>query len=143
MRSFSDFFAYLGCPMTNTRWSWSAVSADGRRVAFTLWSDEIKNRQYILFPTSQRRPGCIAEEADSRLGADEIARLAQYAASNPDVEALGVLTFAKDPNAATRERETYDEKSVFRLRVENNSGTLIAHLIERPEAHSLVKRSET
>ncbi|ACV34390.1 hypothetical protein [Accumulibacter sp.] len=139
MRTFSDFFAYLGCPLRNTRWSWSAVSADGRRALFTLWSDEVKNRQYVLYPTSLRRPREIPEEADSRLGAEEIARNAHYAASTPGVEAFGVLTIAKDTNATTRERATYDDSTVFRLRIEVVDGVYIAHLVERPSVRSLVE----
>jgi hypothetical protein len=141
MRTFSEFFAYLGCPMKNTRWSWSAVSGDGRRALFTLWSDEIKNKQYVLYPTILRRPGRIAEEADSRLGAEEIARVAHYAVSSPGVESFGVLTFAKDAAAATRQREDYDENTVFRLRIEERDGTYVAHLIERPEVRTLVASS--
>lgn len=139
MRTFSEFFAYLGCPLHNTRWSWSAVSADGRVALFTVWSDEIKNRQYVLYPTTERRPGMIAAEANSRLGAEEIERIAHYAASTPGVEAYGVLTFAKDTDAKTRERATYDDNTVFRIRVEANGQSYVAHLIDRPTVQSLVK----
>ena len=139
MRTFSEFFAYLGCPLRNMRWSWSAVSADGHRALFTLWSDEVKNKQYVLYPVSLRRPREIPEEADSRLGAEEIARNAHYAATTQGVESFGVLTIAKDPSATTRERATYDDNTVFRLRIELRDDVYIAHLIDRPSTRSLVK----
>jgi 5-methylcytosine-specific restriction protein A len=101
MRSFSEFCAYLGCPLTNARWSWSALSPDGRRAVFTLWSDEVKNRRYVLYPTSERRPREIPHEANQRLGALEIQRIAALAAQDPSIEALGILSFAKDPKAKT------------------------------------------
>lgn len=142
MRSFSDFFAYLGCPLNNTRWSWSAVSADGRRALFTIWSDEVKNRQYVLYPITQRRPGLIAEEADNRLGAEEIARIAHYAATTTGVESYGVLTMAKDTTAQTRARATYDDNTVFRLRIDARDGKYVAHLVERPPVQVVVKGGE-
>lgn len=141
MRSFSDFFAYLGCPMTNNRWSWSAIATDRSRILFTIWGDEVRDRKYVLYPTSSRRPGLIPEDADNRLGAEEIARLAKLAAKNPDIEAYGVLTIAKDTTASTRARATYDDRTVFRLRVEEHDGQFIAHLVERPEVHLIVKKS--
>lgn len=126
--------------MTNTRWSWSALSTDQSRILFTIWSDEVKDRKYVLYPTSSRRPGLIPEEADNRLGAEEIARLAKLASENPSIEAYGVLTIAKDTTAATRERATYDDRTVFRLRVEEHDGQFIAHLVERPEVHFLIRK---
>lgn len=102
----------------------------------------MKNRQYVLYPTSQRRPREIPDEADHRLGAEEIARIAHYAATTPDVEALGVLTFAKDANATTRERATYDDNTVFKLRIELTEGKYVAHLVERPKVQSLVTSAQ-
>jgi hypothetical protein len=142
MRSYSEFFAYLGCPMKNIRWSWAAISGDGRRALFTIWSDEVKDRKYVLYPTTLRRPGEIAAEADYRLGAEEMARIAHYAVTTPGVESFGVLTIAKDVEATTRERATYDADTVFRLQIEAIDGMLIAHLIERPKVYAMVARGE-
>lgn len=132
MRSFSDHCAYLGCPLTNTRWSWSALATDGKRAVFTIWSDEVRNRTYILYPTTERRPQEIGEEANLRLGAVEIRRIADLAAQDPTIEALGILSFAKDAKAHTRERETFDDRTVFRLRIEKDGERYVAHLLERP-----------
>ena len=141
MRTFSEFFAHLGCPLNNTRWSWAAVSSDGKRALFTIWSDEMRNRQYVLYPTTDRREG-MPEEADHRLGAEEIARIAHYAATTPGVESFGVLTFAKDTTASTRQRATYDDNTVFRIRVDSNDGKYVAHMLERPSVVALLKASK-
>lgn len=138
MRTFSDFCAYLGCPLSNSRWSWSAISRDERRAIFTIWGDEVKNRSYVLYPPSQRRPREIPDEADNRLGAEEIKRIAMKAILDPSIECFGILSIAKDPLAETRERASYDDTTVFRLRLEDIEGEYIAHLIERPTVHSIV-----
>ena len=137
MRAFSDFFEYLGCPLVNARWSWSAISPDGRRVLFTIWSDEVKKSRYILYPPSERRPREIAEEADLRLGALEIQRIAAIAAQDSTIEAYGVLSVAKDPRAVPRERKSYDDRTVFRIRVEKIEDTYVAHLTDRVPASAV------
>lgn len=140
MRTFSEFFAYLGCPLHNVRWSWCAVSPDGKRALFTIWSDEVKDRQYILYPVTLRRPGFIEGDVDTRHGAEEMARIAHYAAINPEVEALGVLTIAVDPAAKPRVRKTYDDSTVFRLRITEADSVYTAHLVDRPIVASLGRR---
>jgi 5-methylcytosine-specific restriction protein A len=137
MRTFSDFCAYLGCPLTNIRWSWSAISPDGRRTIFTLWDDEIKNRTYVLYPTSERRPREIPDEANARLGAQEIRRIAETVVADATIEAFGILSIVKDKDATPRERKTYDDRTVFRLRIEKNGESFIAHLVSRPSVSEI------
>lgn len=40
----TDAFAHFDAKMTNTRWSWSGISADGDTVVVVLWSDAVKGR---------------------------------------------------------------------------------------------------
>lgn len=131
MRSFSDLCAHLGCPLTNVRTSWCAISPDGKRAVFTLWSDEIKDRKFVLYPTAERRPREIPESADQRLGALETKRIAERVAEDQDIAAFGILCIAKDPKAETRVRKTFDDHRLFRLRVERSGEAIIAHLVER------------
>ena len=128
--------------MTNQRWSWAAISADGRRIVFTIWSDEVdfRNRRYTLHPVAQRRPGEIPDSVENKLGATESERLAQLAAADANIEVLGVLCFAKDPAAGQRQRSTFDDNTVYRLRVEQIDGELIAHLVDRVEVAGLPKK---
>ncbi|MBX7531408.1 hypothetical protein K3165_00565 [Qipengyuania sp. 1XM1-15A] len=37
----TDSYAFFGAEIRNPRWSWSAVSKDGKTVVVTLWGDEI------------------------------------------------------------------------------------------------------
>ena len=142
MRSFSDFCAHLGCPLTNTRWSWCALSQDNRRALFTLWYDELKNRRYILYPPTKRRPGEIAENVDNKLGAEELHRIVKFVAAHPTVEALGILTIAKSKSATSSQRKTYDDETVFRLQVEELNGEFIATTLSRPTVASLFAGTE-
>jgi 5-methylcytosine-specific restriction protein A len=138
MRTFSDHCAHLGCPLTNIRWSWCAIAPDGKRAVFTLWSDEIKDRKFVLYPTSERRPHEIPESANQRLGAVEAERIATQVAENQDIAAYGILCFAKDTDVESRERETFDDRTLFRLRVERSGELLIAHLVERIPTEKVV-----
>ena len=36
----TDAYAFFGAQIRNPRWSWSAVSEDGKTVVITLWDDE-------------------------------------------------------------------------------------------------------
>lgn len=72
--------------------------------------------------------------ADLRLGALEIQRIAAMAAQDSTIEAYGVLSVAKDPRAAPRERKSYDDRTLFRIRVEKIEDTYVARLTDRVEA---------
>jgi len=141
MKSFSDFCASLGCPLANTRRSWSALSRDGRRALFAIWADEVTARTYVLYPTTQRRPGEIHDEANSRPGAREIERIAAAVVQDPSIGAFGILSFAKDPKAETRVRASYDDTTVFRLRVVMEGGKYVAHLVERIAVRDIPPRA--
>ena len=142
MASFTEFCASLGCSLTNQRWSWAAISQDGRRIVFTVWTDEVDfpNRRYTLHPVAQRRPGEIPDSVENKLGAGESERFAKLAAADPTIEVLGVLCFAQDPAAGQRQRTTFDDRTVYRLRVEQIDGKLIAQLVDRPEVRGLPKK---
>ena len=40
--SFSGFCRSIGFPLKNMRWSWSAISNNGRSSLFTIWDNEIR-----------------------------------------------------------------------------------------------------
>ena len=108
---------------------------------FTIWSDEVKNRKYILYPVTERRPGFIDEDVDTRNGAEEMLRVARYVSENPEIEALGVLSVAKDVNAKPRIRATYDDDTLFRLKVTEGRGIYTAELVSRPSVRSVMNSS--
>ena len=57
---------------------------------------------------------------------------------DPSIECFGILSIAKDPLAETRERASYDDATVFRLRLEDLEGEYVAYLIERPTVQSIL-----
>ncbi len=131
LRSFSAHCAYLGFPLRNIRWSWSAVSTDGARLLFTIWEDELINGRYVLYPTTERRPRQIDEEANKRLGAREVERLARLAIEQPTVQCFGIVCRAKDPTARVRQRKSYLEDILVPLVVREEEGTFVAYGKER------------
>ena len=82
MLSFSAHCASLGFPLKNVRWPWCAQSRDGSRVLFTIWHDELAKDRFVLFPTSEQRPGEITLAANSTLGAREIQHISKLAAND-------------------------------------------------------------
>lgn len=126
MLSFSTHCARLGFPLKNARWSWCAQSRDGSRVLFTIWLDELAKDRFVLFPTSERRPGEIALAANSTLGAREIQHIAKLAANDSTVSAFGVICIARDPSAVPRRRKSYDPKTLRKLKVFQEGESFIA-----------------
>jgi hypothetical protein len=138
MRAFSEHCAYLGFPLRNVRWSWAAASRDKRHCLFTIWSDEVHGRRFVLSPIGVRRPGPVGNAADLKAGGKEVAEIAALAADDPSVAAFGVLCIAADPAAVPRVRKSYDDATVFWLRVFRDEGSIVAELVERIAADKLV-----
>lgn len=137
-RSFSDHCAYLGCPLMNSRWSWCALSSTRKRAVFTVWADEVKGRTYVLHPVAERRPGEIPSSVELKLGAVESERIAKQIVADPSIEAFGILCYAKEPKAEHRQRQTFDDDTVMRLRLEESGGKIVAHFTERVDVKMLV-----
>jgi hypothetical protein len=129
-RSFSAHCAYVGCPLKNIRCSWCAISPNNSRVLFTVWEDEFVCGRYVIYPTTERRPREIPEEANRRLGAREAERVARYAVENPNVPVYGIVCVAKDPKAKTRQRKTFNEQTLLRLRVVQEERSIIAYKVQ-------------
>lgn len=138
-RSFSAYCAYVGCPLRNIRWSWCAMAPNASRVLFTVWDDELVHGRFVLYPTTERRPGEITEETNSRLGARESERVARYAAENSNVPAYGVVCVAKDRDARTRQRKTYIDGTLLRLRVVQEGHTYVAYEVEKVSVESVAQ----
>jgi hypothetical protein len=105
-----------------------------------VWADEVKGRSYVLHPVAQRRPGEIPDSVELKLGALESERITRAIVADPSIEAFGILCFAKDPKAEHRERKTYDDRTVMRLRLEEDAGKVVAHFMERVDVNSLIDK---
>lgn len=106
--SFSKFCAQLGTPLKNVRNSWCAYSPERRRAVFTVWADKGVNGRYLFW---------LAEGAphQSRPGGVEMRRVIKTVMQEGG-EALGILCYAKDPDAQPRVRERFVEESLLVLR---------------------------
>ena len=139
MRSFSALCAYLGCPLRNIRWSWSAIAPDSKRALFTIWQDEINEGQFVLYPVSERRPGVISESANVRPGAKEVHRISLYAALNPNMPAFGIRCVAQDENAKTRSRKTFDAQTLLRLQIKRDGEQIVAYIVGEVPVETLAQ----
>lgn len=106
--SFSGFCTQLGTPLKNVRNSWCAYSPERRRAVFTAWADNFVNGRYLYWRAAgaphQTRPGAV-----------EMRRVIQTVMREGG-EALGILCYAKDPDAQPRVRERFVEESLLVLR---------------------------
>jgi hypothetical protein len=139
MPSFSQHCAALGCPLHSVRNSWAAISKDGRRAVFTIWSDEFDGREYVLHPVIDRRPTATHREVDTRFGAKEMAEIGRIVAKDPSIEALGILCVVEDKNALVRSRKDFDHRSAFVLAVRLDDERVIAQAVGRVDVAPLLK----
>jgi hypothetical protein len=126
--TFTDFNAALGCPLTNARWAWSALSPDGRRATFTIWTDQVSGKPphqtYVLWSPT--------DTFNDRLGAREIREHAARCAADPGIEALGILCDVEDPEARVRSRAGFRKEYLLVLRIEADADdALVAHILAK------------
>lgn len=120
--SFSRFIESLGCPLRNPFY-WSATSSDNKRVIFTIWSDQLVDGKYELWPNVTPLP-----EWTKRHGAKEWHRHMDVARAE-GIEILGILCHVKDATANPRERDYYDEKSLLVLVIEDTDEGAFARVV--------------
>jgi len=58
-----DFFAALGAPLANARWSWGSVREDGV-VVLRVWQDEVKKRDGSIFVKVAYKPKLQQDDGD-------------------------------------------------------------------------------
>lgn len=114
--TFSGICESLGAPVKSVRWSWCALSSDGKRAVFTLWQDACQGRRYPIVYHGDRRKSDNA----NRPGWTGLTDVVEHCLANPDTEALGVLCKAKDPAADPREREWVEGNELLVLRIERD-----------------------
>lgn len=108
--SFTKFLGSLNCRL-RIGYYWSAKSDNDKRVIVTIWDDEITDGRHLIVPRIEPFP------AWTKLpGFHEMKRHVELAQQG-NVELLGVLCHAKDPNAEPRERAYYDETKLLTLEI--------------------------
>jgi len=137
-KAISQFFAELGFPLRNPRWSWGA--RNGSAILLRAWNDEyvFKERKLRLLDFADpRRPS-------ESFGLDE--RIVHLEALwQGGVAGYTMIATAKDKDASPREILAYREDSVFALsKLEQDSnGDLIALVGEMIPVAALARHALT
>lgn len=119
--SFSAFCAQLHTPLKNVRNSWCGYSAERRRAVFTAWADNFVGGRYLYW----RAAGAPHQ---SRPGAVEMRRVIETVMREGG-EALGILCYAKDPDAHPRVRERFVEESLLVLRFKEEPEGIAGYVV--------------
>lgn len=96
--SHTECFEFFGVIPRNTRWSWSGRSADGSKVAVTLWQDRFEKGGRIYRSWQTDRPG----EWRSRPGFVELIENLAHARDNLNGIVHVILALPKDKDAQPR-----------------------------------------
>lgn len=119
--AFSAFCAQLGTPLNNPRSSWCAYAPARRRAVFTAWADNFVDGRYIYWRTS-------GAPHHTKQGAKEMHRIIKKVMQDGS-EVLGVLCYAKDPNAETRKRARYVEDVLLVLQFKQEPEGIAAYVV--------------
>ena len=118
-------FAHFGAKVVNPRWSWSAVSADGKVVVLTLWEDHLeKNGNGVKIAIAdkeslhvwQYRRGNQERIRNLKLVADHLGglfRVIKVKAKDPMVEPRSVATWTPDDKLIMRLTHFDPETGMF------------------------------
>lgn len=108
-KAISQFFADLGFPLRNIRWSWGARNGD--IVLLRTWQDEYAGRERKV--TVLREPAAL--EVNDSFGLDE--RIVQLGSLwQGEVTGYTVIVEVKDKSARPREIKDYREDVVFAIK---------------------------
>ena len=125
-------FAHFGAKVVNPRWSWSALSADGKTVVLTLWEDQLEeNGDGVKIEIATKESLPIWQR---RLGNQERIRNLKLARDHLDGRFRVIKVEAKDQNAEPRSvaKWTPDDKLIMRLtQFCEETGLFSAESVER------------
>jgi hypothetical protein len=108
-KAISQFFAQLGYPFRNIRWSWGARSG-ASSILLRTWEDEysFKQRRLIVLDRAEQYRPSEAYGLDERFGHLE-------SLWNEGVAGYSVIATVKDKDARPREILGYRDDAVFAL----------------------------
>jgi len=110
-------FELLGATPTNPRWSWCALSADGKRALFTLWDDIFVNDCQITpdVEAIRRRPG--AREQQGLL--EKVIK--------EKIPSFGIMCTAHDPKKEPRRIKKVNSEFLIKLRFKKKGDDIFAY----------------
>ena len=141
-KAISQFFADLGFPLRNIRWSWGARNGD--IVLLRTWQDEYAGRERKV--TVLREPAAL--EVNDSFGLDE--RIVQLGSLwQGEVAGYTVIVEVKDKNARPREIKDYREDVVFAIkrlevRADGSIAAVLSDMVpvSNLRQHALTHRTE-
>lgn len=117
----SQSFERLGTVPKNKRWSWSGISADGKRVSVTLWQDLFDNGTMIYRSiASGSEQGWVGSNGHLEL----IGNL-KWARDHLDGEVSVIIAVARDKTASPRSiAECFPQPNLIMrvIELDENSG---------------------
>lgn len=138
-KAISQFFAELGYPFRNIRWSWGARSG-ASSILLRTWEDEyfFKQRRLIVLDRAEQYRPSEAYGLDERFGHLE-------SLWNEGVAGYTVIATVKDKDARPREILGYRDDAVFALdRLERQSdGVIVAYVGESVRVRDLKEHART
>ena len=107
--SISSFFAQLGAPLQNTRWSWGAVRSVDGAVFLRVWQDRrvVENRIAMMMITHHEK---YAEDPEN-LGYQE--RMKHVDLVRNGANCYLIMCEAEDVHAVPRKIKRYNDREVF------------------------------
>lgn len=109
----SDFFAMLGAPLANIRWSWGSVRPDGT-VFLRVWQDQIRRHDGLGFVRATNREA--AEEWKEQTGPYKPGyseRLWQVEQIRQGAVCYLIMCEAEDVDARPRRVREFNQEEVF------------------------------
>lgn len=136
VKPISQFFADLGFPLRNIRWSWGAKNSAGTAVLLRAWDDQysFKSRSVTLLRESGR------QSASDSFGLDErIVQLKEVWECR--LSAYVVIAAVKDSAAHPREIKDYREDAVFAVKrlAKGQDGSIVGELSQLVPVASLAQ----
>ncbi len=105
----TEFFAYLGAPLANNRWSWGAVRPGDAAVVLRVWQDEWK-KIGDLRAVRITDGGHFAAHPDSHGYIERMRQIDLIRAGNPSYM---IMCLARDVNANPREIQSFNDTDLF------------------------------
>lgn len=105
----TDFFAYLGAPLVNQRWSWGAVRPGDGAIFLRVWQDEERKIEGSWF-TQITFTKFFAENPTSLGYAERLEHIACVRGGKPSYM---VMCLARDKDANPREVAKFNRDHIF------------------------------
>ena len=127
----TECFSFFGTTPRNTRWSWSARSADGADVSVTLWQDRFEDKGRIYRSWKTDRPG----EWKSRPGFVELIENLAHARAHTNGIVHVIMAQARTKEASPRSIARCFPHPTLKMQVvelDQDEGTFVLKRVEDP-----------